>query len=260
MPRWFGAWLGLNAESPQAYQGVLWVSTLLMLAAAVPFWFIRAGGAGAPVGLRARPRLTLRNRALAIRILTPHILGAFAAGMIVPFANVLWRMSYQLADATIGNIFALSALLMALFGLVSPLLTARLGRVRVMIMVQGLAIVGLLAFGFAPLLGFAVVGFLTRDILLNWMRPLYGQFMMELSDPAERAAVSAWATMGFNLAWGVSSWISGELQSAGELAWVFGGSACVALGALVAFARFFGTGETPRAREVLAHPFGVSAE
>lgn len=221
LPRLFGGWGGVAAEAPQAYQGALWVSVFLMLASALPFWFLskpapRKHARGAP-----RAHLAVKHPQRVSKLLTPHVLGALGAGMIVPFANVLWKTTYQLPDSAIGGIFAVSALGMAALGIVSPFLTTRLGTVRVMVAAQAIAALGLLGFGVSPIYGLALGSYLVRDGLSNALRPLYGQFMMEQSEPGERAAVSSLATMGFNLAWGVSSWVSGVWQTQNEWLWVF---------------------------------------
>lgn len=239
MPRWFGNLLGVGAESPQAYQGALAVSAVLMLASALPFLLIRKNPTKPAHAVR--PRLQLANRAQATKLLIPFIIGAFGAGMFVPFSNVLWKTTQNVSDATIGIIFALSALAMAVFGMTSPMLTTRFGEVRVMVLAQGLGVIGLLIFGFSPIFGIALMGYLTRDVLMNMTRPLYNQFMMDRSQPMERAAISALATMGFNLAWGVSSWVSGVWQTENQLVWVFLASAGFFLASTIALHLFFAT-------------------
>lgn len=247
MPRWFAGMFRVSAESPQAYQGALAVSAVLMLASALPFLLMRREPKKRTRAVR--PRLMINNRAHVAKLLTPYMIGAFGAGMFVPFANVLWKTTQHVSDATIGNIFALSALVMACFGMFSPMLARRFGRVRVMVVAQGVAVIGLLAFGFSPIFGIALAGYLLRDVLLNMTRPLFSQFMMDASEPMERAAVSALATMGFNLAWGVSSWLSGMWQTENNLAWVFVASAGFYLVSTIALQWVFGKRNEPRATE-----------
>lgn len=258
MPRWFGNWLGVGAESPHAYQGALAVAVLLILLSVIPLLFIR----NEPVSrmTTASPRLKIRNRAVITRLLTPFILGAFSAGMIVPFANVLWKTTQNLSDASIGNVFALSALLTAGLGLLAPMLTRRFGHVRVMVIVQGVTVVGTLAFGFVPWLGVAVAGYLLRDVLWNLMRPLFGQFMMEVSEPVERGTVSALGSMGFNLAWGVSSEISGAWQTDNQLGLMILVSASFYVISTIALYWFFGQRSGRREKERVTRTLGSPAE
>ncbi len=258
LPRWFAGVFRVSAESPQAYQGALAVSAALMLASAIPLFWVRRAAQKQPSAVR--PRLTIHHRARAAKLLTPYIIGAFGAGMFVPFANVLWRTTQNVSDVTIGNIFALSALVMAVFGMLSPLLARRFGGVRVMVVAQGSAVIGLLAFGSSPIFGIALAGYLMRDVLMNLTRPLYSQFMMDASEPMERAAVSCLATMGFNLAWGVSSWISGVWQTENNLAWVFVASAGFYLASTFALQWFFGKQSKKQANENAARVIVSLAE
>lgn len=257
LPSRLGAWLGAGPQAPEAYRGALALSAGLMLLAAIPVLFLRSSERR---GSAVRPRLRLAHRGGVVRLLTPYVLGAFAAGLFVPFTNVLWKTTQGLSDSGIGAVFALSALVVAGAGLFAPAVTRRCGAVRLVVVAQGAAVVGLLMFGFSPWLGLALVGYLGRDVLLNLTRPVFGQFMMDETIPAERAAVSALATMGFNLAWGASSWVSGEWQTAGQLPWVFFGSAALYLGSTFTLQWFYGWRNRMAMLEKKVHAAGVAAE
>jgi MFS family permease len=243
LPRLFGAFLKVGTESPEAYQGALAVAVALMFASAVPMFFL-----GAPKGRHAhtvRPRLAVKDRIKVMRLLLPTLLSAAGAGMFVPFVNVFWRLSHNLDDATIGQIFAVSALLMTGLGLFAPVLSRRWGMVRVMVVTQFLSVVGLLLFGFSPWFTLALFGYLGRDVLMNLSRPLSMQFQMEVSDIDERAAVSSLSTMVFNLSWGVGSWVSGMWQSQGQFELVFAVSAVFFLAAAGSLHVLFGQTQRP---------------
>ena len=145
-------------------------------------------------------------------------------------------------------------------GMLSPVVTHRIGAVRTMVVYQLLAMAGLLLFGFALPFGIVLVGYLARDVMMNLVRPVYGQYMMEQSEPAERAAVSAWATMGFNLAWGVSSWASGMLQSMNLISWVIVMSAGFGVLAAVLMPLLFRTSRAPQTTPTVTRPIGAPAE
>lgn len=225
LPRILGGWLQVGPESPEAYRAALAIAVVLILLSAIPFLFVvNTAGHAQPEHIE-RPRLVIHSRGMAARLVIPTVIGALAGGMFVPFANVFWRDLHDVADGTIGMIFAASALIMAIAGLFSPTLGKRFGVVRVMVVMQAVGVVGMLVFGFSPWLTIALAGFLARDVLMNLTRPFSGQFMMEQSAPTERAALSAISTMGFSLAWGIGSWISGNWQTSGQYGWVFGVSA-----------------------------------
>lgn len=263
LPRLFGAWLGVGAESPAAYQGALAIGVALMSASALPLFFLEAPTKHPAHA--ARPRLTVRDRMKVMRLVLPSLLGAVGGGMFVPFVNVFWKVAHNLDDATIGQVFALSALLMTAVGLVAPMLSRRWGAVRLMVVTQLLSVAGLLLFGFSPWFIFAVVGFLGRDVLVNLSRPLFGQFQMEETAVAERAAVSSLSTMAFNLSWGVGSWVSGMWQTQGQFTLVFVVSAVFYLAAVGSLQGLFGNVRLPEASPepsmaTRAIAFGPAAE
>jgi len=82
--------LHVGAEAPSAYQGALAVSVALIIASALPMFFVKTNRAQAAHEHIARPRLMVKNRAHVVRLLLPTAIGALGAGMFVPFTNVFW--------------------------------------------------------------------------------------------------------------------------------------------------------------------------
>lgn len=245
LPRLFSTMLNVGVESPTAYQGALSVGVALMVFSAIPLVFLRT-----PKGHlshSARARLTVRDRVQVFKLLVPTLLGAAGGGMIVPFVNVFWKLTHNLNDATIGLIFALSALIMTGFAMFAPLMSRRWGVVRVMVVTQFLSVVGLFLFGFSPWFLLALFGYLGRDTLSNLSRPLLGQFQMDETEIEERAAVSSLSTMVFNLAWGIGSWVSGVWQTQGLVALVFCVSAAFYLVSAGSLQLLFGRRGEPEA-------------
>ncbi len=243
LPRLFGVWFNVGAESPAAYQGALWVGTGLLFVSALPLVFLKATRhSHAHTG---RPRLAVREPRKVARLLLPTLIGAAGGGMFIPFVNVLWKVSFHMNDATIGQILAVSALLVTVMSMFAPPLTRRWGLVRVMVVSQVLSVVGLLAFGFSPWWMVALVAYLGRDALVNLSRPLNVQFQMEHSLVEERAAVSSLSTMFFNLAWGLGSWVSGIWQTEGQFALMFGVCAGFYLGSALLLQTLFGNERKP---------------
>lgn len=238
LPRLFGSILGATAESPAAYQGALAVGVVLMFASAVPLFFLETHKGRHAHAIR--PRLTVRDRSKLIKLLIPTLLGAAGGGVFVPFVNVFWKLSHNLSDDSIGQVFAASALLMTGLGLLAPVMSKRWGVVRVMVVTQFISVVGLVLFGFSPWFMVTLGGYLGRDVLMNLSRPIFGQFQMEESAVDERAAVSSLSTMVFNLSWGVGSWVSGIWQTQGLFALVFLVSAAFYLASVVSLQILFG--------------------
>jgi MFS family permease len=257
LPKLFGDLLSVGPESPGAYQGALGVGVALMFASAIPLFFLET-----PKRRHthtARPRLAVRDRVHVFRLLIPTLLGAAGGGVLVPFVNVFWKLSHNLSDATIGQIFALSALLMTALAVLAPMLGRRWGVVRVMVVTQLASVVGLILFGFSPWFLLALVGYLGKDVLTNLSRPLFGQFQMERSPVEERAAVSSLSTMVFNLAWGAGSWVSGLWQTQGQFSLVFVVSALFYFASVASLQVLFGrTKRSEAASEGLAANLAIA--
>ncbi len=215
-----GAWLGADAKSPVAYQAALWVGTALLFASALPVLFMQTPRRQAVHTVR--PQFRVREPLKVSRLLIPGIVAAAGGGMFVPFVTVFWRVGHNLDDAAIGQIMAFSGLGVTLVGMMAPALSKRWGLVRVNALSTALSAIALALFGFSPMFAVALVAYLGRDALVNLSRPLASQFQMEQSDPRERAAVSSLYTMGFNVAWGAGSWLSGLWQTSGLFPLVFG--------------------------------------
>lgn len=214
---------GVAREAPLAYAGALWVSVALMLLSALPFLFLRQ-----PAAHEHRERITLLSPFGAIRNWRPvfqlsliALLGGAAGGFFLPFVNVFWKLSFGLSDDRIGELFALSALIIAAVTLIAPLMTARWGRLRVIILAQFISIPTTLAFGLANVYAVALLGYFLRDAMYHMARPLLAAFQMDQVEAHERAVFASILSVVWNLAWGATSWLSGQWQVEGHIPLVF---------------------------------------
>ncbi|MGB8646253.1 MAG: MFS transporter [Anaerolineae bacterium] len=219
LPSLFGSWVQTNGVTPLAYQGALWIGTALLFASALPVLFMDTPRRHAVRTIR--PRFKVRSPQKVMQVLLPGIIGAVGGGMFIPFVTVFWRVLHHLDDGAIGQIMAVSGLGMTIVGVVAPALSKRWGLVRVNVVSVALSGIALMLFGFSPMLMVALVAYLGRDALVNLSRPLSQQFQMDRSPAEERAAVSSLYTMGFNVAWGIGSWVSGLWQTNGQFGLVF---------------------------------------
>ena len=66
--------------------------------------------------------------------------------------------------------------------------------------------------GFSPWLGFAVLGFWGRNVLMNMAQPLYNAFSMEQVDENEQGTLSSMLSLSWQIGWAVMPIISGYIQ------------------------------------------------
>jgi MFS family permease len=211
LPRLFASGFGTAAESPDAYRAVLLAATALVLASALPAAGLRGlGSEGTRQPLRVAG-LGASGRTFA-KLATIQLTCALGAGMLMPFVNVFYKLRFGLSDPTLGAAFAASSLMTGLAALVAPLVAARVGKVRAVVLVQALSIPFLLATGFAPWVGVSVGAFLVRTALMNMSSPVFMAFTMGLVPAGLRPLLTSLLALAWNGGWALSAWASGQIQ------------------------------------------------
>jgi len=201
------------AESAPAYRMTLLVVAGLRGTSLFPL-LLMGGGRRAGVSYQ-RIRLTKALGKLRLwgKLVLPEIIISTGAALLIPYMNVFFKERFAIPDATLGLVFAVSGLCTGLATLVGPLLADRWGKVRSVVLTQGISVPFMLTLGFVPLLPVAVLSFWVRAALMNMGGPLYSAFVMEQLEEGERATVSSLRSMGWNVGWAVSSYLSGLIQT-----------------------------------------------
>lgn len=122
-------------------------------------------------------------------LLIPPFLISWGAALLIPYLNLFFKGRFAVSDGLLGLIFAGLNITTGAAALVGPAISARIGKIRTVALTQALSIPFLLALGFVPLLGPAVVAALARGALFNMGTPLYDAFAMERTEEAARPAV-----------------------------------------------------------------------
>jgi MFS family permease len=241
LPAWVGAVGGFGPTSAGAYGGAIAVAGGMVLLGMLPLLALR-GKAGAEGGaMPVSPWGVMRRRPrLIAKLIAPPLVISLGAGLLMPFMNLFFRSVHGRSDAAIGTLFAWGSLAMALGFLVAPPLAERWGKIRLVVVTQGLSIPFLAMLGFAPWYGWSAAAYLIRLCLMNMNWPVYDAFVMEKVEERERATVASLASMANNVGWSVSPSVSGWLQ-------VQYGFSPLFLGTIVSYAvavllcwRFFG--------------------
>lgn len=208
------AW-GIEPGSPHAYQGTLLVAVALAALALGPLWQLVPPPAGRhPAAVRLQMR---SNPVRLVQLLLPNALIGLGAGLLIPFLNVFFRVTFHITDLLLGLLFAGGGLATAIATLTVPLLAQRLGRIRTLVWTQLASLPFLILLGFSGHLGWAALGYLARGVFMPMASPLYSLFVMEHVAAEERATVNGISAMGWNVIWAAGSWTSGYVQ----IAWGF---------------------------------------
>ncbi len=128
--------------------------------------------------------------------------------------GAVFKQRFAVADARLGLIFAGLGLATALAALAGPALSARLGKIRAIVLTQALALPFLALLGATPLLGVAVGAALVRSALFNMGAPLYDAFAMERTDEAARPAVIGVINGAYSIGYLFAPLVSTQIQAA----------------------------------------------
>jgi MFS family permease len=277
LPALLGRALGVGAESGSAYRATFAVAGIGLLLSLVPLLLIRerraevrAGKTGGQAAVRRgqfASRITyralleripepwrglLRRPGPVIRLLIPPFLISWGAALLIPYLNLFFKEQFLVDDTTLGRIFSALGLATGLAALAGPAISARIGKVRTVVVTQALSIPFLLALGFVPLLGVAVAAALARGALFNMGTPLYDAFAMEQTDEAARPTVIGLINGAYSAGYLVAPLISTWVQAHYGFAPLFvATAACYGLAVLANYWFFVRGAITGPGREVL---------
>jgi len=216
LPAWFGQWLGVGAESHQAYQAVLLASVFAGALALIPVWLIHevrwpGPRREPPVGWQDFRNLLRPN---VLRLAAPNIIIGFGAATLIPYLNLFFKGTFPISDATLGVLFSLSAVTTGVATVIGPRIAARLGsKIKAVVFTQAGSLLFLLVMGFTPVLWISGFAFLIRGALMNMSNPLYSAFAMEQTPERERGAVNSVMQLMWEVGWTVGPYLSGVVQA-----------------------------------------------
>jgi MFS family permease len=217
LPGLFTRWFNL-ATSAAAYQVVLLFCVIISFLVLVPIALIHeprtARVDGKAESTEHKPSIwkTL-VRPLTLKLAIPNLAVGLGAATLVPYFNVFFAERYQMSDAGLGILFSAGSLLTGIACIIGPRLVGNLGgKVRTVVLGQGISLVFLLMIGFSPWPWLAVIGFLVRGAMMNMVAPLFDAFALEQSHESEHGAVNSIRNLAWNVGWTVGPYISGVVQ------------------------------------------------
>ena len=222
--------LGFLPDGPETYRIILVFMALLLLAGLVFVLRLsddrpavvrtrRLVAAGEPAAFRtgrssgwsvARLGLTIHDRRTFFRLLLPGLLIPIGAGQVIPFLNLFVQAKFGLDLAALNGVFAITSIGTMLAVLYQPTIARRFGRLRSVILVQGVSIPFLIVLGFSPVLWMVIGAMMVRNSLMNAGNPIFSAFAMDQVSQAERATLAA----AMSLMWSVGWVIAGAYYSA----------------------------------------------
>lgn len=253
LPGWLGTTAGVSATSTEAYAWSLVVVAALALVGIMPLLFLRRRDAGSRTGGSTSPfRYTREHPLLLGKLIAPMFVTSLGAGLLMPFMNVFFRHEHGSSDSTIGTLFAIGSLAMAVGLLVAPPLADRFGKMKIVVLSQAFSVPFLAVLGFAPWFWLSSFAYLIRLALMNMSNPVYQAFVMEHVEEEARATVASLVSMSWSFGWAFSPTVSGWLQVHYGFNPVFLGTIGSYIIAIYLYWRFFWTAPVPDRAEQVA--------
>jgi MFS family permease len=219
LPGFFSRVFGLPMQSAAAYQVVLLVSVVSSFLVLVPILLIKE-----PHTVNHTPEIPIRHatfasiwgiikRPLTIKLTLPNLVTGFGAAMLMPYLNIFFVERHHMGDQALGILFAASSLLIGVATFIGPRLVGNVGgKIRLIVLSQGVSLVFLVVMGFSPLAWLSVFGFLVRGTLMNMVAPLFDAFAMERTKEAEQGTINSLRVLAWSFGWAVGPYISGIVQ------------------------------------------------
>lgn len=188
------------------------ISALFWLVSAIPVLFMKeASKVESKDKSKTGFAVVLKNpiaRNLAIHNM---FIGA-GAGLVVPFFNVYLSEKLQASTAQIGFITGGTSLVLIVAVLLTPFLVKKLGKVRSVVLTQGMSIPLLIVMAMSNSLWVVTIAYWFRNSLMNMSSPITGSFSMEIVPGEQRATTASLMSMSNNLTRAVSATVGGFMM------------------------------------------------
>jgi MFS family permease len=222
MPTWLESIFSIAPESTASYQGVLFASLSLALLALIPFGMIEPGSKSQRETTLVKSKTNsnllqdmqnILRKSVIWKLVLPNLFIGLGAALMVPYFNIFFVEKFAISNQVLGTLFSAASLFTGLSILASPWLAKRLGsRIRAIVASQAASLGFLLAVGFSPWLGLAMIGFLGRGALMNMSSPLYNAFAMEQIEEDEQGTFNSLMTLSWQIGWTLMPLVSGLVQ------------------------------------------------
>jgi len=149
-------------------------------------------------GSKFKDYLSILNRDSVLYMVKTALIG-LGAGLIVPFFSVYIKHSLNTTDSVVGSIMAFAQFGTVLGGLLTPILSRRLGRVKFVLICQLMSIPFLISISFPQGAFIMAISFFFRNSLMNMANPVLQSMAMDLVEEKHRTVMSSLFTLCDNL-------------------------------------------------------------
>jgi len=156
-------------------------------------------------------RIREYNWKLIFKLAFPVMLIGAGAGLIIPFLNLYFNKVFMSSSEQIGFYFAVLQVVMLIGTLVGPILAKKIGIAESIVLTEMLSIPFMFILAVTKNLNVALFAFLLRGALMNMSQPLLTNFEMESVRRWEQPITNSVISLGWTLAWTLSTYIGGKI-------------------------------------------------
>ena len=157
------------------------------------------------------PEITSSWKRFAFRYAVVNVIIGFGAGLTIPYLNLYFADRFNASTVVVGNLFAVSNVVLTAGVLLAPWLVRRTGLMRTIAVTVGGSLVFLVIMAFTHSIVIAALAFWMRAGLMMCSTPVTDKFCLELVPPDKRSVAHNIFQMAWTGSWAVSTALGGWL-------------------------------------------------
>ncbi|WP_416143881.1 MFS transporter [Planococcus koreensis] len=235
--------LAMNAVN--AIRWSLFAGALLYTAGLIPL--LRLDNKPPPLKEKVNTRIDIdiddaglkKNLAAIFHFSFASLLIGLGSGLVVPYLNLYFANRFDASNSYIGLILAFGSAMTVVAMLIGPLLVAKVGKVKAMLLFQLLSIPFLILTAYTTSLLLASLGFLLRQALMNAGNPIQSAIAMEVVHDKYKGLANSVNQVVFNIGWATMGPIAAGLVIAFGSYWGYAYAFTITSGLYLISASYF---------------------
>ncbi|MDN3448918.1 MFS transporter [Planococcus sp. APC 3906] len=235
--------LAMNAVN--AIRWSLFAGALLYTAGLIPL--LRLDNKPPPLKEKVNTRIDIdiddaglkKNLAAVFHFSFASLLIGLGSGLVVPYLNLYFANRFDASNSYIGLILAFGSAMTVVAMLIGPLLVAKVGKVKAMLLFQLLSIPFLILTAYTTSLLLASLGFLLRQALMNAGNPIQSAIAMEVVHDKYKGLANSVNQVVFNIGWATMGPIAAGLVIAFGSYWGYAYAFTITSGLYLISASYF---------------------
>lgn len=209
--------LSFEPGGAMSYRLTLYVSLAATIISMLPLSYIKEKSSTKNANIsHLKVYKSIFQSKTACQMIFIYCLYGIGWGVSLPYFNVYFDTILGANTSQIGIIFSVSQLTMVIGYFLVPLLTEKLGKIRLASMVQVLSIPFLLMFTFTSSVLVAALGYVMRWLLMNMANPVLNSFKLEIVSNEQRPTMNSLTWMACYTFVGIGTYAGGLLMARGQ--------------------------------------------